>query len=90
VSYANVGSFRGNYLVRRSGSTVTVIDRAGFERSQFTTEKSYRPLNGSYFKPGTQTLLDPVEVTLALALASLTRSPRSTIRRKPCWLSTRP
>lgn len=65
VSYANIGSFRGNYQVRRNGPTVTVVDRAGFERSQFTTEKSYRPLNGSYFKSGTQTLLDPVEVTLA-------------------------
>lgn len=65
VSYPNVGSFRGNYLVRRNGSTVTVVDRAGFERSQFTVEKSYRPLNGSYFKSGTQALLDPVEYTLA-------------------------
>jgi hypothetical protein len=65
MSYDNVGSFRGNYQVRRDGSTVTVVDRAGFERSQFTTEKSYRPLNASYFKPGTQTLLDPVEYTLA-------------------------
>jgi hypothetical protein len=65
LSYANVGSFRGNYLVRRNGSTVTVVNGAGFERSQFTVENSYRPVNGSYFRPGTQTLLDPVEVTLA-------------------------
>ena len=65
ISYANVGSFRGNYQVRRNGSTVTVVDRAGFERSQFTVEKSYRPLNASYFRAGTQTLLDPVEYTLA-------------------------
>ena len=65
LSYANVGSFRGNYLVRRSGEAVTVVDSAGFERSQFTVEKTYRPLNGSYFKTGTQTLLSPVEYSLA-------------------------
>jgi hypothetical protein len=65
LSYANVGSFRGNYSVRRNGSTVTVVDSAGFERSQFTVEKSYRPVNGSYFQTGTQTLLDPVEYSLA-------------------------
>ena len=65
LSYANIGSFRGNFSVRRKDSTITVVNWAGFERSQFTVENSYRPQNGSYFKPGTQTLLDPVEVTLA-------------------------
>lgn len=65
LRYDNIGSFRGNYMIRRDRSTITVVDRAGFERSQFTVESSYKPLNGSYLKAGTQTLLDPVEVTLA-------------------------
>jgi len=65
MRYANIGSFRGNYAVRRNGSTIVVVDRAGFERSQFTVETSYRPQDGSYFKAGTQTLRDPVEYGLA-------------------------
>ena len=64
IRYENVGSFRGNYLIERKGSTITVVDRAGLERSQFTVRKQYRPENGSYFQRGTQELLDPVEYTL--------------------------
>ena len=62
--YQNVGSFRGNYLIKRSGATVTVVDRASFERSQITIHRDYRPENGTYFHPGTEVLLDPVEYTL--------------------------
>lgn len=62
--YQNIGSFRGSYQVSRSGSTVTVIDRGGFERSQLVVKSQYRPENGSYFQPGTQTLLKPVERSL--------------------------
>jgi hypothetical protein len=65
IRYENVGSFRGNYLVRRNADTVTVVDRSPFERSQITIEREYRPLNGSYFREGTDRLLDPVEFTLA-------------------------
>jgi hypothetical protein len=65
VRYDNIGSFRGNYRLERTGSTITVVDRAGFERSQFTLRRSFRPENGSYFQPGTQVLLDPVEYSLA-------------------------
>ncbi len=63
--YKNVGSFRANYLIRRDGHTVSTFDRAPFERSQITIRRDYRPVNGSYFKAGTETLLDPVEVSLA-------------------------
>jgi hypothetical protein len=63
--YVNIGSFRGNYRVERNGATVTVVDRSPFERSQITIRRQYRPLNGSYFEPGTQVLLPPVESTLA-------------------------
>lgn len=62
--YENIGSFRGNEAVRRNGSTVIVVDRAGFERSQFVATRQYRPQNGSYFRPGTQILLEPVEYSL--------------------------
>ena len=65
LRYENIGSFRGSYRVERNGSTVTVVDRAGFERSQFTLRRQYRHQNGSYFRPGTQVLLDPVEYSLA-------------------------
>ena len=41
------------------------FDRAGFERSQFTVRRQYRPENGSYFMAGTEILLDPVECSLA-------------------------
>jgi hypothetical protein len=65
LRYENIGSFRGNYLVERSGATVTVVDRSPFERSQITIRRQYRPEDGSYFRPGTQVLLDPVESSLA-------------------------
>jgi hypothetical protein len=64
LRYTNIGSFRGNYGVRRKGSTVTVINRAPFERSQITIRTDYRPMNGSYFEEGTQVLREPVEVSL--------------------------
>jgi hypothetical protein len=62
--YENIGSFRGNHSVGRNGSTIVVRDRVGFERSQFVAVRQYRPQNGSYFRPGTQVLLDPVEYSL--------------------------
>ncbi|MCL7453715.1 MAG: hypothetical protein M8467_11785 [Anaerolineae bacterium] len=65
IRYENIGSFRGNYRIRRGGATVTVVDRSPFERSQITIERQYRPLDGSYFQAGTDRLLDPVEFTLA-------------------------
>jgi hypothetical protein len=64
IRYENIGSFRGNHSISRNGDTVSVFDRAPFERSQITIRRDYRPLNGSYFRPGTQVLLDPVEYTL--------------------------
>ena len=64
VRYQNIGSFRGDYRVDMEGSTVTVWDSAGFERNQFTIRKQYRPANGSYFQPGTQVLLPPVEYSV--------------------------
>jgi hypothetical protein len=63
--YASIGSFRGNNRVQRSGATITVVDQAPFERSQITIKRQYRPENGSYYRPGTQLLLDPVEYGLA-------------------------
>ena len=65
--YANIGSFRGNYRVERNAATVTTVDRAPFERSQITIRRQYRPENGSYYRTGTQILLDPVEYGLAFA-----------------------
>jgi hypothetical protein len=65
LRYENVGSFRGNYGVWRDGSTVTVVDRAPFERSQIVIRRHYRPEDGSYYRFGTQILLDPVEYSLA-------------------------
>jgi hypothetical protein len=67
LRYENVGSFRGNYRVERNGATVTVVDRNPFERSQITIRRDYRPANGTYFQPGTEVLLDPVEKGLAFA-----------------------
>jgi hypothetical protein len=64
LSYQNIGSFRGNYRIVRSGSTVTVVDSGGFERSQFVVKRQYRPEDGSYFQPGTQILHEPVEYSL--------------------------
>jgi hypothetical protein len=63
--YDNVGSFRANYLIRRDGNTVSTFDRAPFERSQITIRRDYRPASGSYFQADGQTLLSPVEVSLA-------------------------
>ncbi len=69
-SYENIGSFRGSYKVVLSKgkgdlSTVNVWDSGGFERSQLTIRKQYRPgENGSYFRSGTQELWDPVEYSL--------------------------
>ncbi len=65
VRYENVGSFRGSYQIERSGSTVTVVDRAGFERSQFVVRRTYEPVNGSYFGEGSQVLRPPKEYSLA-------------------------
>ena len=64
VRYENVGSFRGSYQIQRSGSTVTVVDRAGFERSQFVVRRTYEPVNGSYFGEGSQVLRSPMEYSL--------------------------
>jgi hypothetical protein len=69
-NYQNVGSFRGSYKVEISDSegdpsTVTVWDSGGFERSQLTVRKQYRPgPNGSYFRPEGQDLWAPVEYSL--------------------------
>jgi len=60
LNYDNLGSFRGTYRVKLDGNTVTVWDRGGFERSQLTVKRVYKPQNGSYFGPGTKVLLDPV------------------------------
>jgi hypothetical protein len=62
--YQNIGSFRGTYRVAlgdpaRAKDSVTVWDRAGFERSQFTAKRVYAPQNGSYFVPGTTQLVEP-------------------------------
>jgi hypothetical protein len=64
--YENIGSFRGSYQVKRAKSSVTVIDRAGFERSQFVVRRLYTPNSqtGSYFDLPDQVLLDPIEYTL--------------------------
>jgi hypothetical protein len=62
LNFDSIGSFRGTYRVKLEdeGSKVTVWDRGGFERSQLTIKKEYKPQNGSYFRPGTKVLLDPV------------------------------
>jgi hypothetical protein len=68
--YQNVGSFRGSYKVQLSEgetdpNTVTVWDSGGFERSQLTVRKQYRPgSNGSYLRPEGQDLWAPVEYSL--------------------------
>jgi hypothetical protein len=69
-SYQNVGSFRGSYRVKLSEGegdphTVTTWDSGGFERSQFTIRRQYRPgPNGSYLRPEGQDLWAPVEYSL--------------------------
>ena len=52
-TYQVIGTFRGNYLVSRDGATVTVEDRAGFERSQIVARRVYTPdpATGSYLVP---------------------------------------
>jgi len=75
LRYDNIGSFRGNYEVRRDGQTVSVFDRGPFERSQIVIRKDYRPRNGSYLYPGTQTLLDPVEYRLTFGKGAPTDVP---------------
>jgi hypothetical protein len=64
IRYDNVGSFHGNYLVKRNASDILVVDRTVFERSQITVKKKYQPVDGSYFQPGTQVLREPVEYSL--------------------------
>lgn len=65
LSYESIGSFRASYLIERSGSTVTVVDRDVRERSQFVVRRKYVPVDGSYFQPGTKSLREPVEFSLA-------------------------
>jgi hypothetical protein len=68
LSFDNIGSFRGTFRVELKNNTVTVWDRGGFERSQLTVKKVYRPVNGSYFQPGTKVLLQPVEYSVDFGL----------------------
>ncbi len=64
--YQNIGSFRGSYAVRREGAKVIVLDRAGFERSQFVIRRVYTPRQGSYFRrDNPELLVQPDEVGLA-------------------------
>ncbi len=65
LSYENIGSFRASYVIERSGSTITVVDRDVRERSQFVVRKTYVPVAGTYFQPGTKILREPVEYSLA-------------------------
>jgi hypothetical protein len=65
LHYENIGSFRASYLIERDAATITVVDRDVRERSQFVVRKKYVPQNGFYFEPGTQSLLPPVEYSLA-------------------------
>ncbi len=67
IRYENVGSFHASYLIRRDKDTITTLDRNDMERSQIATQRTYKPQNGSYFKAGTQTLLDPVETGLVFS-----------------------
>jgi hypothetical protein len=53
-------------MVQLDGNTVTVLDRAGFERSQIVAKRVYVPQEGTYFrKDNPALLLDPVSVGLA-------------------------
>jgi hypothetical protein len=65
IRYENVGSFHGSYLIQRNGADISVVDRSVFERSQIVVRKLYQPQDGSYFKPGTQVLLEPVAYGLS-------------------------
>jgi len=62
-NYQVIGTFRGNYSVWRNGATVTVVDRAGFERSQIVARRVYTPdpATGSYLVP---TSHDPDKLVL--------------------------
>jgi hypothetical protein len=55
--YQVIGTFRGTHQVDRSGSTVVVKDRAGFERSQIVIQRVYTP------DPGTGSYLVPLAGT---------------------------
>jgi hypothetical protein len=61
--YQVIGTFRGNYVVNRNGATVTVVDRAGFERSQIVARRVYTPdpATGSYLVPASH---DPDKLVL--------------------------
>ncbi len=65
--YQCVGFFRGSLSVTRTNDQVVVKDRVGAERSQFASKRIYRPSDGSYFRPGTETLLPPVEASIEFA-----------------------
>lgn len=62
-NYQVIGTFRGNYRVKRDKATVTVEDRAGFERSQIVARRVYTPdpATGSYLVP---TWHDPDKLVL--------------------------
>ncbi len=62
-TYQVIGTFRGNYVVMRNGATVTVVDRAGFERSQIVVRRVYTPdpATGSYLVASPQ---DPAKLVL--------------------------
>ena len=64
LDFDNIGSFRGTYKVDIDGNTVSVWDSGGFERSQLTVKRVYEPQNGSYFRPGTKVLLDPLTTSV--------------------------
>ena len=64
IRFENIGSFHASYLIRRDKEAVTTLDRDGMERSQIAAKRVYKPQAGSYFYPGTQTLLEPVETGL--------------------------
>ncbi len=64
--YQNIGSFRGSYSVAREGAKVIVLDRAGFERSQFVVRRVYTPKQGTYFRrDNPEVLVEPDEEGLA-------------------------
>lgn len=65
--YQVAGFFRATLRISRVGNAVTVYDRAGSERSQFALRRLYLPSNGSYFQPGTTTLLPPKEASIEFA-----------------------
>ncbi len=64
IRFENVGSFHGSYVIKRDKATITTLDRNSLERSQIAIQSTYQPQNGSYFQPGTQTLLPPTETGL--------------------------